>query len=116
MLYRIMEAYLKDYLKSDNNKVLLVAKARQIGKSYIIRKVGKVLFDNFIELNMVTDKLVTKENIKIINQKIILAVNQIHLKILQIDIQIEVKKRQTQNHQEILVKEILIRDVQLINI
>lgn len=60
-----MEAYLKDYLKSDNNKVLLVAKARQIGKSYIIRKVGKVLFDNFIELNMVTDKLVTKGNYNI---------------------------------------------------
>ena len=56
MLYRKIEAYLKEYLKSDNNKVLLVEGARQIGKSYIIRKVGKELFENYIELNMVTDK------------------------------------------------------------
>ena len=31
--------------------------ARQVGKSFIIRQVGKQLFPNYIEINMEADKL-----------------------------------------------------------
>ena len=44
-------------LKSDSKKILLVDGARQVGKTYIIRHVGKKLFENFIEINMVEDSL-----------------------------------------------------------
>lgn len=55
MLFRKIESYICDFLKSDSNKILVVDGARQIGKSYIIRSVGKRLFKNFIELNFVED-------------------------------------------------------------
>ncbi len=55
MLFRKIQAYIEDYFKSDSNKVLLVEGARQIGKTYIIRHVGKQMFENFIEINMVQD-------------------------------------------------------------
>ena len=51
MLYRKIEKYIEDYLKSDSNKVLIIDGARQIGKTFIIRYVGKKLFPNFIEIN-----------------------------------------------------------------
>jgi hypothetical protein len=35
--------------------MLIVAGARQVGKSYIIRHVGKQLFSNFVEINMAED-------------------------------------------------------------
>ena len=57
MLYRKIEKYIVSHLQSDNNKILIVDGARQIGKSYIIREVGQKLFPNFIELNMETDKV-----------------------------------------------------------
>lgn len=57
MLYRKIEKYIVSHLQSENNKILIVDGARQIGKSYIIREVGKKLFPNFIELNMETDKV-----------------------------------------------------------
>jgi len=57
MLYRKIEEYIVNHLQSGNNKILIVDGARQIGKSYIIREVGKKLFPNFIELNMETDKV-----------------------------------------------------------
>ncbi|MDC2174544.1 hypothetical protein PO073_20330 [Bacteroides thetaiotaomicron] len=46
MLYRKVESYIENYLQSDSNKVLIVDGARQIGKSYIIRHVGKKLYKN----------------------------------------------------------------------
>ena len=55
MLKRKIQSYLEDYLKSDSNKMLIVAGARQVGKSYIIRHVGKQLFPNFVEINMAED-------------------------------------------------------------
>ena len=55
MLKRKIENYLEDYLKSDSNKMLILAGARQIGKSYIIRHVGKKLFPNYVEINMAED-------------------------------------------------------------
>ena len=38
------------------NKILLVNGARQIGKSYLIRYVGKKLFTHFVEINLKEDK------------------------------------------------------------
>ena len=55
MLKRKIEKYLKDHLKSNSNKMLILAGARQIGKSYIIRHVGKRLFPNYVEINMAED-------------------------------------------------------------
>lgn len=56
MLKRKIQAYIEQYLKSNSNKMLVIAGARQIGKSYIIREVGQRLFPNFIEVNFATDK------------------------------------------------------------
>ncbi len=57
MLYRKIESVIENHLKSDSQKILLVDGARQVGKTYIIRYVGKKLFENFIEINMVEDSL-----------------------------------------------------------
>lgn len=57
MLYRKISITIEDHLKSGSNKILLVDGARQVGKTYIIRHVGKRLFENFIEVNMVEDSV-----------------------------------------------------------
>lgn len=57
MLYRKIQEYIQSYLKSDSNKVLLIDGARQVGKSYIIRYMGKQLFPNYIEVNMLEDSI-----------------------------------------------------------
>lgn len=57
MLFRKIESIIEDHLASGNDRVLLIDGARQIGKSYIIRYVGKRLFPNYIEINMESDKL-----------------------------------------------------------
>jgi predicted AAA+ superfamily ATPase len=57
MLFRKIEAYIANHLQSGSDKILVVDGARQIGKSYIIREVGKKLFPNYIEVNMETDKV-----------------------------------------------------------
>lgn len=57
MLYRKIESVIDNHLQSDSQKILLVDGARQVGKTYIIRYVGKKLFENFIEINMVEDSL-----------------------------------------------------------
>jgi len=56
MLYRNIQPFIEDYLKSDSNKVLIIDGARQIGKTFIIRHVGNQLFKNYIELNFVEDQ------------------------------------------------------------
>ena len=55
MLYRKIEALIEEHLRSDSKKILLIDGARQVGKTYIIRHVGKKLFENYIEINMVED-------------------------------------------------------------
>lgn len=60
MLKRKIEKVIEEHLISCNSKVLLIDGARQIGKTYIIRYVGKKLFKNFIEINMVEDSLSAK--------------------------------------------------------
>ena len=57
MLYRKIEKRIVSHLQSASNKILIVDGARQIGKSYIIREVGKKLFANYIEINMENDKV-----------------------------------------------------------
>ncbi len=57
MLFRKIEATIEDHLKANSPKILLIDGARQVGKTYIIRHVGKKLFENFIEINMVEDSL-----------------------------------------------------------
>ena len=55
MLYRKITSYIEDYLKSDTDKILILEGARQIGKSFSIREVGKRLYSNFVEINFVED-------------------------------------------------------------
>lgn len=56
MLERKIQLTLKEYFNSEQNKVLIIDGARQIGKSYIIRHEGKVFFPNFVEVNMISDR------------------------------------------------------------
>ena len=55
MLYRKISKELKAHLQSDSDKILILEGARQIGKSYIIREVGRKAFKNFVEINFVED-------------------------------------------------------------
>lgn len=57
MLYRKISSRIEEYLRHPTNRMLMIEGARQIGKSYIIRHIGKKIFPNFIELNMEEDKL-----------------------------------------------------------
>ena len=54
---RKIEDDIRAYLSSNSNKMMLIDGARQIGKSYVIRKVGRQMFSNYIEINMEADKL-----------------------------------------------------------
>ena len=55
MLYRKIRTYIEDYLRSNEDKILLIEGARQIGKSYIISDVGKQVYKNYVEINFVLD-------------------------------------------------------------
>ncbi|MCC8151233.1 MAG: AAA family ATPase, partial [Lachnospiraceae bacterium] len=57
MLQRKISSVIKAHLQSASDKILLVDGARQVGKTYIIRYIGKEIFANFIELNMIEDSL-----------------------------------------------------------
>lgn len=69
MLYRKIAAEIEQHLLSDSRKIMLIDGARQIGKTYIVRYVGKKCFENFIEINMVEDSLGDKlfENTKTVD-------------------------------------------------
>ena len=56
MLERKFTTFLEQFLKEQQNKILLVNGARQIGKSYLIRYVGKRLFIHYVEINLKEDK------------------------------------------------------------
>ena len=56
MLERKFTQFLEHFLMEETNKILLVNGARQIGKSYLIRYVGKKLFTHFVEINLKEDK------------------------------------------------------------
>ena len=56
MLERKFTIVLEQLLREQQNKILLVNGARQIGKSYLIRYVGKRLFTHYVEINLKEDK------------------------------------------------------------
>jgi len=56
MLYRKFEKRIEKFFQQEPNKILLVNGARQIGKSYLIRYVGKRMFKNYVEINLKEDK------------------------------------------------------------
>ena len=61
MLFRKIEAYIREYLTSDSNKILIIDGARQIGKSYIINSVGEELFkDKYIKVNLLENPNVAR--------------------------------------------------------
>lgn len=60
MLHRKIQSQIENHLTSNSNKVLVIEGARQIGKSYIIRHVGKNLFKNYVEINMLEDSLMER--------------------------------------------------------
>ncbi|MBQ4119064.1 MAG: ATP-binding protein [Clostridia bacterium] len=57
MLYRKIQSYIENHLRSDSNKILVIDGARQIGKTYIIKYTAEKLFKNYIEINMLEDSL-----------------------------------------------------------
>ena len=57
MLKRKIADLIEQHLKSGSGRILLIDGARQVGKTYIIRHVGKKLFPNFIEINMLEDSV-----------------------------------------------------------
>ena len=56
MLERKFTSEIIDFLNNEPDKILLVNGARQIGKSFLIRYVGKRLYKNFVEINLKEDK------------------------------------------------------------
>ena len=56
MLERKFTHFLEHFLIEEPNKILLVNGARQIGKSYLIRYVGRRLFKHFVEINLKEDR------------------------------------------------------------
>lgn len=55
MFKRKIESYLETYLNSDEERILCIDGARQIGKSYIIRALAKKYYTNYVEVNMIDD-------------------------------------------------------------
>ena len=55
-MYRKIEEYLKNYFSSKEEKILVIDGARQVGKTYIIEKIGKEYYRNFISINLDADK------------------------------------------------------------
>lgn len=56
MLKRKFTEVIEHYLTEEKDKILLVNGARQIGKSYLVRYVGKKLYPHYVEINLKKDK------------------------------------------------------------
>lgn len=54
MINRKIYDYIREFF-SREKKALLISGARQVGKTYAIRKVGKEIFDRVVELNFIED-------------------------------------------------------------
>ena len=52
MLNRKIYSYLRNFFKNEE-KALLVEGARQVGKTYAIRKTGSECFKNVVEINFI---------------------------------------------------------------
>lgn len=57
MLKRKIQHTIENYLREGSDRVMVVEGARQVGKTYIIRHVGKSIFRNYIEINMEEDAM-----------------------------------------------------------
>ena len=57
MLERKFTQYLEHFLREEQDKILLVNGARQIGKSFLIRYVGNRMFAHYIEINLKADSV-----------------------------------------------------------
>lgn len=57
MLERKIEGIIKDFLAPRPQKILIIDGARQTGKTFVIRKVGRELFKNYVEINMFDDSM-----------------------------------------------------------
>ncbi len=55
MLYRKIESSINEFYRNANDKILIVAGARQVGKSFIVRHTLMKRFANFLEINLVDD-------------------------------------------------------------
>ena len=55
MLYRKIEKRIRNFLQKDR-KALLITGARQVGKTYIVREIGKADFESFIEFNFLENE------------------------------------------------------------
>ena len=55
MFKRKIETAINEYLDSDKETILIIEGARQIGKTYIINKLAKAKFKNYIEINLKDD-------------------------------------------------------------
>ena len=55
MINRKIAKRIRDFFQKDR-KALLITGARQVGKTYIIREVGKADFESFIEINFLEDE------------------------------------------------------------
>ena len=55
MLFREIMDSLVEWKNNPEKRALLITGARQIGKTYIIRAFGKKYYDQFIEINMITE-------------------------------------------------------------
>ena len=53
-MFRKIERKLLEWKQNKNKKSLLITGARQIGKTYIVRKFAKANYDHFIEINFIT--------------------------------------------------------------
>ena len=57
MLKRKIQEKIVGYFQSESNKILIINGARQIGKSFVIRFEGRRHFKNYIEIDLIEDKL-----------------------------------------------------------
>jgi len=55
MIKRKMEKRIRDFFRKDR-KALLITGARQVGKTFIIREVGRADYESFIEINFLEDR------------------------------------------------------------
>lgn len=55
MFKRKIELLINDYLENEKDKILIIEGARQIGKSYIVRKLSKAHYSNYVEINLKDD-------------------------------------------------------------
>ena len=63
---RKIEKTIEDYFNNPDSPILIIDGARQIGKTFVIRKLGKKHFKNYVEINMIEDKTNNRlfENVK----------------------------------------------------